>query len=358
MTVPVRPLSKLFNRVFKDHPAHLDHELMYLVDMVGSDYQDNWMAKLKTDDQLWLAIRSYLARGADINATGDLGQTVLSSLCEKDHPGTVAKMLAEGADPNIPDTYLGFTALMYAAMEANYPLMRALIDGGADAKGNTTNGTNSVAGFLLGNAGYKCEKDPQRGRDCLKLLLDHGVVLNSREKTGIFKNTPSLAPLVPEVQAALDLETALANPDPAALKAVLDTGVHADAASEFDSETALQKVIAMEDRGAHFDALVSSGADINLRSPATGNTPLQQAAQFGNREAFAKLLGMGADAEAPIPFGRYKNIVEFARNGDSDGMADFVEKTLAAHKTGEYATITDHPVAVHHSLHLQMKPAA
>lgn len=358
MAVPVKPLSKLFNRVFRGRPRDLNQDMVYLAEMVGSAYQSKRMAKIQNDDQLWDAIRSYLERGANVDARGDIGSTVLATMCEKGRTGVVAKLIEAGADVNIPTGSIAITPVMRAAIEGHYDIMKLLVDNGADLNAVTAEHQTSALQLLINNAEYTCRDNPQRGRDCLQLLLDHGLSLTPADKKQVLERAPSLAPLVPDAQAALAVAAAVNEGDAGDLQRRLDNGVPPDAGAAF-TEQPLQTAILLGDKASHIEELLAAGADINLRSVETGRTPLQTAAHAGNRAAFTRLLYLGADPDAPRADGNPGDLLELSRLGNHEGMEEFVRQTLANRASCPDTTSkTVAPASTGPGLRLRLKTSA
>ncbi len=148
-------------------------------------------------------------------------------------PDLIARLLARGANPNPrlktpilervhnnPDGTLGegATPLMRAARKGDLPLMRALLDGGADPAARTARGATSLlylAGF--GGLGRFGEYDLNRATDVefaegIRLVLDRGASVAEADDTG---------------QTALHL--AAAQRDEAVVRLLLDRGARLDA---------------------------------------------------------------------------------------------------------------------------------
>jgi N-acyl-D-amino-acid deacylase len=170
-----------------------------------------------------------LARHADPRAANDDGATAL--LWSVDDRDKVEALLAAGANPKASASS-GFTPLIAAAnCHANAPIVRMLLDHGADANQSTPTGTTAL---LLA---------PGSDPDSVKLLLDRGADVRAKNSGGF-------------------------------------TALHV-AASRGDAKSA--------------QLLLDAGADPNVRDVALGRTPLHWAAQAGSAEVVALLLERGAD---------------------------------------------------------------
>ncbi len=342
MEIKVGALSKLANRVFKNRVKSLGDDLVFDADFAGSEetYR-KYLRKIKTDDGLWELLRKrYLEKGANIDAHGSTGGTALTVLARKNRAGVVRKMIEAGANIDIKEGSQDFTPLMHAALEGHYDTLKVLIEAGADIHAVTKEHKSTAATMLIGRVEYTCKDNPQRGRDCLQLLLDHGAALGLREEKLIFDQAPSLLAIVPEVQQARMIADATMNDDLAALNRVLSQGISPDAGAAF-AEQPLQRAILRKDGDALIDALLDAGADINLRSADTGMTPLQAAVKAGNRKAVTKLLYLGADAEAPRTDGSPANLLELARLGNNEGMEEFTRQMLAGRAENPFLAKAD-----------------
>jgi len=153
-----------------------------------------------------------IERGADPNVTDLSGMTALYGAVDMRAPanmltrpepklrdtldalGLVKAMLAHGANPNIQlkkpiigrhqnlvgDGQLteGSTALARAAKAADIPMMKALLDGGADATLTLANRTTTAMIASAGNS-----KEPQI-LEAVTLLVEHGVDVNAFNANG------------------------------------------------------------------------------------------------------------------------------------------------------------------------------
>ena len=91
-----------------------------------------------------------LARGADVNATGNSGLTLLLSCCHKGRIDIFKLLLANGADPNLAFDN-GMTPLMLAALYNKYNRIGPLLEAGADVTAVDDEG-KSVLDYLEGKA--------------------------------------------------------------------------------------------------------------------------------------------------------------------------------------------------------------
>lgn len=93
--------------------------------------------------------------------------------------------------------------------------------------------------------------------------------------------------------------------------------------SDDEGMTPLTYAIAYNQKES-FDALVKAGADLNLKDPLNGNTPLHEAVISGNRYFITQLLSKGAD-----PYVKNKNgldpIMIASKKNSSDIQAIFTD---------------------------------
>ncbi|MEP7305258.1 MAG: ankyrin repeat domain-containing protein [Acidobacteriota bacterium] len=77
-------------------------------------------------------VEALLKAGADANASMPEGQTVLMTAARTGSAETIDALLRAGAAVNATESWLGETALMWAAVENHPAAVRRLVDGGAD----------------------------------------------------------------------------------------------------------------------------------------------------------------------------------------------------------------------------------
>ena len=116
-------------------------------------------------------IKLLLARGADINTTGNRGLTLLLRSCRKGRIDIFKLLLANGADPNIAFDN-GTTPLMLAALYMKYNRIKPLLEAGADVTAVDDEG-KSVLDYLEGKAELLelCKLHVEKNRPSLKPLL-------------------------------------------------------------------------------------------------------------------------------------------------------------------------------------------
>jgi|GEM_PF-3722738 len=77
------------------------------------------------------AVKMFLKRGMDVNATDSYGNTGLHAASDKKDSSMVRFLIEAGADPNLQNN-AGYTALMLAAANNDLDILAVLLDAGAD----------------------------------------------------------------------------------------------------------------------------------------------------------------------------------------------------------------------------------
>jgi outer membrane protein assembly factor BamB len=91
-------------------------------------------------EELWAAarqgetdrVKAVLARGVDVNARSQYGATALSFAADKGHLAVVKVLLQHKADVNAKDTFYNATPLTWALMRKHWPIVKALVEAGAN----------------------------------------------------------------------------------------------------------------------------------------------------------------------------------------------------------------------------------
>lgn len=95
------------------------------------------------------AVRSLLAKGADVQVRDERGRTALMYAARNGDAASVQALLANGAEPNARD-WLGWTALMYAADHGDETTVRSLLSGGVHVNAKSTTGWTALMSAALG----------------------------------------------------------------------------------------------------------------------------------------------------------------------------------------------------------------
>ncbi|MGC2423670.1 MAG: ankyrin repeat domain-containing protein [Nitrospirota bacterium] len=89
------------------------------------------------------AVKSCLAKGADVNAKDKAGGTALMVAINNNHADVVRLLVDKGADVNAKDKD-GWTALMVASYKSHPDFVRLLIDKGADVNAKSSDGNTAL----------------------------------------------------------------------------------------------------------------------------------------------------------------------------------------------------------------------
>ncbi|MBT28688.1 MAG: hypothetical protein CMO01_03425 [Thalassobius sp.] len=89
-------------------------------------------------------IELLVAKGADINAVNEAGQTPLYSAIHADHVQAVEALLNHGASLSTKYTDNRYTALHLAALDGKYEVAEALLKKGANTKAKDANGKKPI----------------------------------------------------------------------------------------------------------------------------------------------------------------------------------------------------------------------
>lgn len=241
-------------------------------------------------------------KGADINRTDDLGNTVLHNAAEKDDYRFVQYLAGKNANINVKNE-AGKTPLMTAIDKGGSRVAVELIDRGAQLDVKDNNGSNifhylagmrGASGLLatITKKGVNAGTDEKDNRDRTPLsiavhaaqagnaefFLSHNADANGKDHNGNDL-----------------LVVAVANRSLPIVQMLLGKGAKAEV-KDRDGKHVLQ--ISLEkDRHDIFQALLQSGANANLKD-GTGRTLLHHAADADRTRFLQILLDSGADVNA------------------------------------------------------------
>lgn len=246
-----------------------------------------------------------LRAGASANAREDSGEqfTALIHAVRGGHGPVVRLLLERGADPNRA-TISGFTPLMFAAYYDRAAVATQLLDKGADITSHNQ---------LDGNTALHVAA--RRGSvETLVLLLERGadpndasnadgsppLLLAAREAYGLKSVLELLAHGADVNQAGADGSTALMGASIrgyAHISEVLILNKADVNAVSSDGRSALHRA-ATTGRIAIIEQLLKAGARVDQRA-GDGDTPLGAAVYFGQSNAVARLIEAGARPDRP-----------------------------------------------------------
>ena len=109
-------------------------------------------------------LKLLLDMGADINAKGGFGETVLTSAARYFDVDVVYFLLDNGADINVADNF-GGTVLLYLASQGNVEAVKSLIEKGADVNAVNCMGSTILMRLISHNA----------PNEVIKILLEKGA---------------------------------------------------------------------------------------------------------------------------------------------------------------------------------------
>jgi ankyrin repeat protein len=213
----------------------------------------------------------------------------ISDAAEQGDRPAVLRLLAKGANPNVPAAD-GTTAIMWASASGDVELVRALVRAGADVRLKNQFGTTAVIEAAIVGAA-----------PVLDVLLKAGADPNTRNPEG---ETPIMAAARSgKVEAA---------------RVLVEAGADVNAKEEFGGQSALMWAAA-QSQADMVKFLASRGADLNARGTIRnwdrkviteprpkdmnqgGFTPLLYAAREGCVECAKHLMAAGADPDIADP---------------------------------------------------------
>jgi len=216
------------------------------------------------------AVRTALARRADVNATQIDGSTALHWAVERDDVEMADLLIRAGARVSAR-TREGVTPLQLAAINGSAPMLDRLLKAGADPNASLTP-VRDTALMMAARTGRT---------DALRVLVEAGADVNAKETWG---GTTPLMWAVSEGHAE-------------AAQTLIAAGADANARSHY--------VAAANGRGFEGRTPLATATDAKAAEFASGwLTPLMLAAREGNTELGRILIGAGADVNAAAGDGK------------------------------------------------------
>ncbi|EPS35974.1 hypothetical protein H072_10610 [Dactylellina haptotyla CBS 200.50] len=236
--------------------------------------------------------------GANLEAKDIIHRTALQMAVSLNLPNMVKLLIDKGADMHGPRMYYAKrTMVSYAAYMGYEEVVRLLVNGGADlnikdAYDQTAiwNAVTPYSGSLYSpSSPYELDSivpssrsPPAQPEVIIKILIDGGADLEARKGDQTFL-----------IKAVEDGREDL-------VKLVLDGGANIEARDTHWDYTALLAAI-RTDKTIIAKLLIDYGANLQAREKS-GNTPLLEAAEKGNREIIEMLINGAADLEIKNQF--------------------------------------------------------
>ena len=250
------------------------------------------------------AVRALLKQGGDVNAAQGDGMTALHWAASNNDVELAGMLIHAGANLRAATRINGYTPLLIAAKRGHAPVIRTLLERGADPKATSVNGT---APLMLAAAAGSVE--------AATLLLDAGADVNAKEsargQTAImFAAAYNRVPVLKVL--------AQRGADVAATSKVVDL----NSFTEEDGErrpaqgSARQPQVAGVDRNFVYTELIGYMG---------GFTPLLFAAREGHVEAATALLEAGADVNQVSAGDRTSPLLAATINGHFDLARRFID---------------------------------
>jgi uncharacterized protein len=138
-------------------------------------------------------VKALLDAGADPNVTGADDQTPLMVIARTTNVAAAKLLLDKGANPNTREKQRGQTALMWAAATSQGPMVRLLLEHGAESDGASN--TDLMTPLVSGEP--RAQPRPPGGEtamlfatregcmECVKALLEHGAKIDLADPEGV-----------------------------------------------------------------------------------------------------------------------------------------------------------------------------
>jgi len=271
----------------------------------------------------------------------------------------IVRLIKDGANPNITDEY-GVTPLIMAAEQEQEELVQELIDAGADVNQITSDhstalqraaisGNAQIVQMLI-DAGALLDYADQFGNTPLfkaistrhtevaKLLIAAGTNVNLGGGYGTYGREKQFKGTRPPIIEAIK------KGNPELVQALLTAGAQVDAQ---DPEGLTAFLYACQYRDIRsIKLLAQAQANVNIKNPRTGKTPLIDAVLRNNYELTRIILDVGADIDAKDDQGKTalyyaKKTLETARY---ERIIDELNKIIALLEDIQF--IKEHPEAM------------
>jgi ankyrin repeat protein len=269
-----------------------------------------------------LVIERLIAAGVSANTTGPEGETALHTCAHSGNVDAAKVLLAHGASINAGDSWRGQTPLMWAAAQKHPPMIKVLLEAGADVNARSTiiawerQRTAEPRDKWLPPGGLTAMLFAAREGcvECVKVLASSGADINAIDPDS---HTPLVLALMNghyDVAGALITAGADVNVADSVGRTPLYAAVddhtmpssNRPAPKETDDTLTSMDIIKMLlDKRANVNAALRAAVPYRTKLDrggdgvlGAGTTPLLRAAKAGDTPVIAMLLEKGANAKA------------------------------------------------------------
>lgn len=275
--------KKMFNRRSEESIRHLNYQFLEAIPR-------EWDHSEAFERKLTETLIGFLDNGADIDAKDGLGWTALTRLAIWGYTLPAIALIERGADINVKDKCDG-TAIRGAAQNINADLLKLMLEQGADSLDQKFMSSGVLSSAIGGRVNG--QDDPEKKIACVEMLIKAGLAFGPNDKPGAWQY-PYLAPYVPGLAEAKEIEGAVEAGDIAKIKELAARGFKPDILAEFNQDTPLFRAAKKGDV-AMMEELVKLGSDLNIMCYCSDKTPLMAAAESGKLEALEWLVDHGVD---------------------------------------------------------------